>query len=235
MARTIRTSDTLWLTTGPFRGLSADHRVTMESSACCLKFSRKQVLYAENSGREFIWLIHEGYVQQTRRVGSGDQITMAILGPGHIAGLLGFWTESSFLLSARGLTDGIAIGIPMSLAVRLCQESHEFADVIRRQSLARLAAAYEAITVAGFDRVEQRILAALLSVGRQFGSVSETQLSLGIPLTRQDIANMAHTTVETTIRTLRAWEARGWLQGENRMIRLLRLGELRASVMPVFD
>lgn len=224
-----------WLGTGPFCSLPMEQKKLLRAHAQTLDFARKQVLYAEDAAREYMWVIQAGFIQQTRRFGAEDQITVAVLGPGQIAGLLGFWTDSTFLLSARGLTSGRAIGVPMQLAFQLCRESPKFADIISRQAFARLAQAYESITEAGYDRVEQRILAVLLSIGAQYGSLAKNELRLDIPLTRQDIANLAHTTVETTIRTLRAWEKRGWMTTNERRIRLQQLDALKASILPAYD
>jgi len=52
------------------------------------------------------------------------------------------------------------------------------------------------------ERVEQRLARILLRLMKISGEPHERGTLISLPLTRQDLADMAGTTVETTIRTL---------------------------------
>ena len=52
------------------------------------------------------------------------------------------------------------------------------------------------------ERVERRLARILLRLARISGEPHEDGVLIKLPLTRQDLADMAGTTVETTIRTL---------------------------------
>lgn len=72
-----------------------------------------------------------------------------------------------------------------------------------------------------YDAVEVRLarfLSDLLArVQRQFGPTTR----IPVPLTRQDLAECIGSTVETVIRTMSPWTARGWIALHDRRIDLL--------------
>jgi CRP-like cAMP-binding protein len=74
--------------------------------------------------------------------------------------------------------------------------------------------------------VQQRIARTLLRLVRQSGCRTEQGLQIAFPITRQDIAEMASTTLHTVSRTLRTWEHVGVLTGGRRRIVVLDPREL---------
>jgi len=64
------------------------------------------------------------------------------------------------------------------------------------------------------ERVEWRIARTLLMLSRKAGVVDADGVSIDLPLTRQDIADMAATTVETTIRVLSNFKKLGLVETE---------------------
>ena len=68
------------------------------------------------------------------------------------------------------------------------------------------------------DSVERRIAQAVLTLQKKFGEI--------IPLTRQEIAELASTTVETAIRTIRRFEEEGWVRSSRGKIQLLKADSL---------
>ena len=58
-------------------------------------------------------------------------------------------------------------------------------------------------------KVEQRIAAILFILAESYGTRDASSLRLEVPLTRQDISEMAGTTVESTIRTMSRWQKEG--------------------------
>jgi CRP/FNR family transcriptional regulator len=78
--------------------------------------------------------------------------------------------------------------------------------------------------------VESRIAAVLLMLAENYGHASDAGLVIEVPLTRQDIAEMAGTTVESTIRTMSSWQKQGHvvtkakavtIVNQDRLIRLI--------------
>ena len=73
------------------------------------------------------------------------------------------------------------------------------------------------------ERVERRIARSLLRLAVQSGKETESGVSLGFKLTRQDIASMSGTTLYTVSRTLSKWEGQGLVDCQHRAITLKEL------------
>ena len=68
-------------------------------------------------------------------------------------------------------------------------------------------------------KVEQRIAAVLLMLGESYGKVGKLGgIRLTVPLTRQDVAEMAGTTVETCIRIMSKWQKAGVVTTDHQVI-----------------
>ena len=59
------------------------------------------------------------------------------------------------------------------------------------------------------DRVEQRLARALLRLARQAGRPTRDGVEFDFPITRQELAEMAGSTLHTVSRTLAAWDQQG--------------------------
>jgi len=56
------------------------------------------------------------------------------------------------------------------------------------------------------ERVEQRVARALLRLARQVGQKADKGVLIGLPLSREDLAEMTGTTLYTVSRILSRWE-----------------------------
>ena len=80
------------------------------------------------------------------------------------------------------------------------------------------------------ERVEWRIARVLLMLSRKAGIKEADGVSIDLALTRQDIADMAATTVETTIRVLSNFKKMGLVETEKGKIILLDKKHLEEMV-----
>ena len=68
------------------------------------------------------------------------------------------------------------------------------------------------------EKVTRRVAHALLHLIHQAGRKIDSGIEIDFPITRQDIAEMAGTTLHTVSRTVSAWEKLGILQGGRQKI-----------------
>jgi CRP/FNR family transcriptional regulator len=90
----------------------------------------------------------------------------------------------------------------------------------------RLREAQETIKSLAVERVERRIARILLKLAAATGSSSEEGIVIELPLTRQDIAEMAGTTVETAIRTMSKFRKKGLVQTKRGQVIILEPHQL---------
>lgn len=228
-------TDQFWGCQDIFRSLPEDHRSALVRAAEPVPFVRRQYLCREEDPQGGLWIIGSGYVLQTRAVPAKGEATVGLAGPGQLFGLLSMEGNRLRGLDTRGITSGLALRIPRQTVADLKSASPEFAALVSQHALKRLDSAYEALSEMSYERVEQRILAALLRVAEDYGSFVDDRVWVGVPLTRQEVADLAQTTVETVIRTLRKWEHSGCLTTVERQITLSKLSCLRSSVLAPKD
>jgi len=78
------------------------------------------------------------------------------------------------------------------------------------------------------DSVEARLAAALLRLAEREGARGPRGLTLPFHLTRQSLADMTGTTVESAIRVVSRWQKEGVVRDDGGRLILSDLDELRA-------
>lgn len=220
-----------WLAVSPL-GLLSDSDQDLLSQRCQLvTFRKKQQIYRQGANRKSVFYVIEGFARQTRQAGEMGAVTVAVLGPNEILGLLGVIEDSPYMLSAVAITSLTAAEIPVTVIRDLLHSRPGFLRFTAEMLSTHLAQAYQAITQSGYSRVDQRILSALIEFGTRYGESENGQLRLSVPLTRNEIAAISHTTVETTIRTLGKWRKQGWIVTQDRKITLVHVDLLVNQVL----
>jgi CRP/FNR family transcriptional regulator len=92
----------------------------------------------------------------------------------------------------------------------------------------RLRQAHDSVKSLSVDPVEARLAAALLRLAEREGTRSTRGLTLPFHLTRQSLADMTGTTVETTIRIVSRWLKDGLLADDGARLRVVDVEALRA-------
>jgi CRP/FNR family transcriptional regulator len=92
----------------------------------------------------------------------------------------------------------------------------------------RLRAAHDAVRSLAVEPVEARLAAALLRMAEREGTATGPARRLSFHLTRQSLADMTGTTVETTIRVVSRWIKGGIVRDEGGRLVLLDVEALRA-------
>lgn len=85
------------------------------------------------------------------------------------------------------------------------------------------------------ERVEQRIVNLLLKFAQKVGERRQGKIRISIYLTRQEIADMVGSTVETTIRVLSRLTKMGLLETKSKIIFLKDVKRLREIAEEGFD
>jgi len=105
-------------------------------------------------------------------------------------------------VSAQAMEPSQVWGIRRDDYLRLLQRHPELALQVARGMGKRLKDAYDMMLSLAVERVERRIARVLLKLAAATGQRTKEGIVIGTPLTRQDLADMTGTTVETAIRVM---------------------------------
>jgi len=196
-----------------------------------LAFAEKgETIWLHGASVEFFGVVSTGFVKMSRSAPTGQDVTTELMGPGQVFGLLGTVDGSGCPQSAKAVTGTWYLKVRKCAFMPVYQENVILKELLLRKTSLRLRVAYDMISHLSSGKVEQRVAAVLLLLAKSYGSESEVGVTLSVPLTRQDIAEIAGTTVETTIRIMSRWQKEGLVVTESQTISIRDIDELSRAV-----
>lgn len=173
----------------------------------------REYVFMEGDPALWFCLVRTGRVKILRHSRTGKDVVLELLGPGEPFGGVAVIERCPYPASAQATEATVIVKIPQAPLVALA-ERHP--SIIKEMALMigrRLRDAHAAVKSLAVDPVEARLAATLLRLARE-GTPAKHGLALPFHLTRQSLADMTGTTVETTIRIVGRWLKEGLLLDE---------------------
>ena len=186
-----------------------------------VRVQRGDFMWLKGSEVDFFGIAATGFVKMVRSCADGSDVTMELFGPGQTFGLCGAICGMGCPLSAVAVTDMWYLRIPKRAFVEIYNTNALLKDRMVRRLTVRLHGAHMMISHLSGGRVEERIAAVLFMLTDSYGQKHGNRLILRVPLTRQEISEMAGTTVESTIRTMSKWQKEGLITTDHHYISIL--------------
>ena len=200
-----------------FRALSPDRLARVRHRVNQRALVRQQAIYFEGHPADRLWVVQSGQVRLYKSSSNGQVTTLDVLGPGEVFGAVFSPAGDLFSSSAEAVVDGSAWWVPQEVFQReLAEEPGLGVDIVQILSR-RLRDAHDRLRSLAHDPAPARIALALLRAARD-GEVWGT---------RRALAEVAGTSVETTIRILRGFERKGLVEGEVGCVRIIDEGALQ--------
>ncbi|MBI3332470.1 MAG: Crp/Fnr family transcriptional regulator [Candidatus Omnitrophica bacterium] len=201
-----------------FRHLSAAER--QRAAAACRErsFDRGEAIFHEGHPSDSVWLVREGRVHLLHYLTGGRVQTTCVMAPGESFCCLPALDRGSYPATAVAATPAKVIQLPTSVFHELMQGSPAMAQETLCTFCTRLRQV-EAKGCLAHDPVDRRIAQALLTLQKKFGET--------IPMTRQEIADLVGTTVETAIRTISRFQKEGRVRSTRGKLALLQPDALK--------
>ena len=210
-----------------FAGLSAKDMAALAAAARDVAYRPREYVFREGEPARRFCLVKRGHVKILRHSRSGKDIVLELLGPGEVFGGVAVIERRPYPASAQATEASVVTEIPQDVVLALA-ERHP--SIVREMALLigqRLRAAHESIISLAADPVEARLAAVLLRIAEREGVRMRDRVTLPFPLTRQSLADMTGTTVETAIRVLGRWQREGLIVEEDGRLSLVDLQALR--------
>jgi CRP-like cAMP-binding protein len=144
---------------------------------------------------------------------------LEVIAPGELFGAVVAIAERPYPASAVAADDGSVWRFPARLARDLCRRYPTLRGAIMEQVSTRLRSAHDRLRSVALEPVEQRLARAVLALAKKIG-VEEDGV-FAVEVTRQELADMTGTTVETAIRITSRWQGTGLISSTRRRIQLL--------------
>jgi len=210
--------------------LPPSERETLAAQTEVRRLAGGEALFHQGDAGERVYLLARGEVKLTQLTAAGEQVIVAILGAGDL-----------FAAAVAFETTRYPVGAEALSACRLL--------AWHRDLLAALMARYPALSVEATRVISQRMwqlqeryrdlatLSVPVRLARQLGRLAERHgrrrddgsIELTVRLTRQDLAELAGTTLYTVSRLLSAWQEKGLVEVGRRRVAILDPAGLAAE------
>lgn len=210
-----------------FAGLSLREWAHVEKLIFERRFASNTAIFRQGGPADTLHIIKSGRVKVIRHSPDEKDVVLRVCSEGHMLGNVGVFDGNGYLASAYTAEETTTF----CLSRRDCLQSIDccpsFAYAVIADLSRRLRGATDLICSLAVDRAEQRIARALLRLAAHSGEFTDDGLMIEMPFTRQDVADMTGTTVETAIRTMSKFRRQGLIQSRRRRVVLADLEELQ--------
>ena len=187
----------------------------------------REYVFMEGEPAHWLCLVLTGRVKILKHSRTGKDVVLELLGAGEIFGGVAVIERRPYPASAQALETSTVLKLPADAVVALA-ERHP--SIVRQMALMigqRLRTAHESVKSLSIDPVEKRLAATLLRLSERDGRRADDGVTLPFHLTRQSLADMTGTTVETTIRIVSRWIKGEIVSDEGGRLTLEDVGALR--------
>jgi CRP/FNR family transcriptional regulator len=166
------------------------------------QYQKDDYIFLEGEAPEALYIIRTGKVKVLRHSTDGKDVVLRVGGIGHLLGTVAVFDGGGYPGTAQVIEECTALVIARNDCLTLVNRYPVFALAVISDLGSRLRSSAEQIRSLAVERVEQRIARVLLKLAETAGSDSPEGRVIEMPLTRQDVADMTGTTVETAIRVM---------------------------------
>jgi len=166
------------------------------------QYQKDDYIFLEGEAPEALYAIKTGKVKVLRHSTDGKDVVLRVASPGQLLGTVGVFDGGGYPGTAQAVEDCSLLVIARNDCLTLVTRFPVFALSVIADMGVRLRSSAEQIHSLAVERVEQRIARILLKLGTSAGSDLPEGRVIEMPLTRQDVADMTGTTVETAIRVM---------------------------------
>ncbi len=192
-------------------GLPAHDLAELAAQARLDHFEPEATIFNQGDPCDRFWLVGSGQVKIVHLAEDGREVILEVISPGEtFGGTALFMPEHP--AAARAMTAVETVSVPREAYARLMSSHPQVAQRLVRMLGERLQSLMAMQVLAG-ERVERRLAHILLKLADRAGRAEpDGAVLITVPLTRQDLADMAGTTLETAIRTMSRFRAQGWVE-----------------------
>lgn len=170
-------------------------------------YEREAVIFYQGDACDRIYLVRKGRVKIVYHDEAGREVILELISPGEAFGgaVLFFPTHPA---TAKALEDAMIVSFPSQIyADFLLEHPYVSLRLLRMLGARHLSMINMQILVG--ERVERRMAHILHKLATRLGRPDPDGVLISIPFSRQDLADMACTTLETAIRTISRFNKEG--------------------------
>jgi CRP-like cAMP-binding protein len=204
MIGVMQTAEELLRTTPIFSRLSPTDRKTIAEVARVRTFGKGDTIFEQDSPSDF-YAITSGRVKIFKMMPNGKDVILEVFGPGDPLGAVAAYMERPFPASASALEDTTCVVIPRPAFFRLLEANPSLVRGLLLGLTTRLVELTNRLAELTGGRIEPRFARLFLKLATEMGRADRGGTFIPLGLSRQELADMTGTTIETCIRIMSRW------------------------------
>jgi CRP-like cAMP-binding protein len=193
-----------------FQGLPERDLAGLAEQTRLDSFEAEATIFHQGDPCDRFWLLRQGQVKIVRQEEDGREVILEMISPGDaFGGAVLFMTEHP--ATARPLVPSETLSFT-SEAYRQVVLGHPPLAIRLIRMLGERLHSMMGLHVMAGERVERRLAHILLKLADRAGREEPEGVLITLPLSRQDLADMSGTTLETAIRTMSRFRQQGIVQ-----------------------
>lgn len=194
-----------------FAGLDEAARERVVAVAQLRKLRAGDALFRQGDEADTFFVLLDGYMKAVQTDASGHQILLHYVNPGEFFACVALMEGQRYPATLLAVKDSTALGWNRTETTRLIQQHPTIASNALAGFGGRMLSFQSRLRDSHTQPASRRIAQALVELSRTSGRQTECGVAIDFPITRQDVAELAGTTLHTASRTIAAWEKAGIL------------------------
>lgn len=189
-----------------------------------IKYKKKENIYLEGNYPKAVYFVNKGRIKSYKTNEQGKEFITGLYKEGDFLGYMDLMQEGRYTDSAAVLEEAEVCLIPkddfFSLIYKNAQVSRSFIKMIADN----LKEKEEQLIKLAYNSVRKRVAEALITLNNRYGTNDGGSFSMSMP--REDLASLAGTATETTIRMLGDLKDEGLIEVKGSTITILNANAL---------
>lgn len=195
-------------------------------------FKKKQEIFSEGDPSDWFYILISGKVKITKMSVDGREIIIELISPPDFFGGFAVLKGFPYPANAVAMEDSNVIKISRHNLLKIIDRFPNVMYDMTANLGDRIREFHDTLKNIALERVESRIAALLLKLADKTGEKKDKTILINMRLTKQDIAEMVGTTVETTIRVMSKFKKSGFIDDKDGKVLIKNLEALESIVSP---
>lgn len=191
-------------------------------------YTRGEPIFQEGDPSAHFFSVVRGRAKVFKITPSGQEIILEIFGPGDPLGAVAVYEGRPYPASATAIDDTVCISIPSDALLSLLEQYPSLVRGLLIGLTKRLVELTARISELSGGRVELRLARLFAKLVAERGRESPEGTFVPLPLSRQELADLTGTTIETCIRIMSRWGKENLVRTEVDGFTVLQVDALQA-------
>jgi CRP/FNR family transcriptional regulator len=188
-----------------FRRLTPEDRQRLAAVASIARFEKGAPLFSEGDGSDRLYTVLAGRVKVFKTTARGTDVILELFGPGDPVGAVAVYESRPYPASAVALEETTCMVVPRQAFFTLLETYPSMVRGLLVGLTHRLVELTNRLTELSGGRIEGRLARFFLKLAREMGEQRHDGSFIPLALSRQELADMIGTTIETSIRIMSRW------------------------------